>query len=305
MKDIDQVTLKKIVTLLNVIKESELNTKQNIEAKYLSAETKFHETLNFLININLVQKNNNRLELSSNIKDNYSNELINSLIRKKNIFTSLVQEYLSLFHLKNDYLEFNPTIEQRLKYSNLRNLLIELGIIIFSGNNFYNISIEYNDLLFKKSKHIITQKEFDKYLESCKKIGFEAELFVLKLEQEKLKASPLLEDMIEHVSVNNVSAGYDIKSFNISKEQIPQEKFIEVKAVSRIDWHFNWSSNEISVAQKLGKDYYLYLVPVENKVIFNSQNIRIIVDPYKNLINSDEWVSECNSKSFTLVEKSN
>jgi hypothetical protein len=100
-----------------------------------------------------------------------------------------------------------------------------------------------------------------------------------------------------------VNAGYDIKSFEISSQEtnyIP--RYIEVKAVSIIDYQFYWSRNEFEKSEILRQNYYLYLLPVKDKNNFDIENLKIINDPYKNILNNkDRWIKTVESLGFSLV----
>ena len=62
-------------------------------------------------------------------------------------------------------------------------------------------------------------------------------------------------------------AGYDIKSFDLQAAQNGDKIsiFIEVKAVSQLNYKFYWTRNEIEKASLYSKNYYLYLFPINDK----------------------------------------
>ena len=72
---------------------------------------------------------------------------------------------------------------------------------------------------------------------------------------------PDLVKKIEHTALRDVSAGYDIKSFDgkLGEDENPIQRYIEVKAVSSQDYGFNWTRNEIEKSEYYNQDYYLYL----------------------------------------------
>ena len=77
------------------------------------------------------------------------------------------------------------------------------------------------------------------------------------------------------------------------------KKFIEVKAVSPKDSRFHWSRNEMEWAERLGPQYYLYLVPVEAKSTFNLQSLEVIQNPYQYFFNpSNPWQKKVEVYSF-------
>lgn len=87
--------------------------------------------------------------------------------------------------------------------------------------------------------------------------GEAAELWVLKFERARLRDHPL-HDQIRRVSVDDVSAGYDIVSFSGSSS-LQHDLFIEVKSHGLMKV-FHWSRNEIMTAEEFGEEYALYLV---------------------------------------------
>src|SRR5258708_14568186 len=90
--------------------------------------------------------------------------------------------------------------------------------------------------------------------------GAEAEVFVLALEQKRLSGHPQPQ-LIQHLSLTDAAAGYDIESFEGLKSFLP-DRFIEVKSYRAVE-HFFLSSGEMAAARELGDRYYLYLVDME------------------------------------------
>jgi hypothetical protein len=98
---------------------------------------------------------------------------------------------------------------------------------------------------------------------------------------------------INHVAAENVGAGYDILSFTESANAAGHsDRFIEVKAVSPIDFKFYWSRNEIETARVYGPNYFLYLVPVF-KGGFDLQKLKIIQNPFKRVYSAKKsWLRQ-------------
>ena len=77
-------------------------------------------------------------------------------------------------------------------------------------------------------------------------IGLAAEEFIFKREIEKVhKINKQLN--VEHTALTDVSAGYDILSYNKNEEKI----YIEVKAVSSSNFKFYLTSNEFNTSNIL------------------------------------------------------
>jgi hypothetical protein len=105
----------------------------------------------------------------------------------------------------------------------------------------------------------------------------EAEEFVKREEQRRLvKAgrkdlSPLVMRMSEH----NVSAGYDIRSFNIDDSP----RYIEVKSSIGTSVRFEWSAMERDFAGNNRDSYWIYFVPLAASLENRTMPIWMLPDP--------------------------
>jgi 16S rRNA (guanine(966)-N(2))-methyltransferase RsmD len=97
-----------------------------------------------------------------------------------------------------------------------------------------------------------------------------------------------LETALKRISEIDVSAGYDIVSFDSNKSQEP-DRFIEVKAISNAG--FYWSRNEYEIAKLKGEKYYLYLVELR-RVNEPGYTPEMIKDPASNVMGNDGWFVE-------------
>ena len=116
----------------------------------------------------------------------------------------------------SEYVIKNSSIN--LKYAGLRNLLIRLGYFINSKNN-VNIFIINNKYIkltepqILKMRKLVSIYQFKKRQEHLEKIGKYAESYVYSYEQKRLQGHRLL-DRIRIISEMDVSAGFDMLSFN-------------------------------------------------------------------------------------------
>ena len=94
---------------------------------------------------------------------------------------------------------------------------------------------------------------------------------------------------VKRISEIDVSAGYDIVSFENSKS-FNYDRYIEVKSFSGQP-HFYWSKNEIEVAKLYGDRYYLYLVNIE-KITKSNYDPTIIRNPVKTVMCSENWLMQ-------------
>ena len=179
-----------------------------------------------------------------------------------------------------------------LSFSAIRNVLISQGFLNAirdgKGTKFY-IASTYDSLIAKycKEKHKrLSFEKLKKKLEDNELAGETAEQYVLSYEKARI-GQPLCE-RIKRISEIDVSAGYDIVSFDSNKSQEP-DRFIEVKAISNAG--FYWSRNEYEIAKLKGEKYYLYLVEL-HRVNEPGYTLEMIKDPASNVMGNDGWFVE-------------
>ncbi len=115
-----------------------------------------------------------------------------------------------------------------------------------------------------------TEEKYIEYMMEKKELGDLAEELVKEWEVKRLeKAGHSVEShCVKRISKLNVSAGFDIKSFNGKSKSMQFDRFIEVKGSKGPGMRFFWSENEMKVAKKLGEKYWIYYqggVKVETK----------------------------------------
>lgn len=232
-------------------------------------------------------------------KEEVNKQLIFSTVEQlfhENVFTPLLFSYDSVkgcFSFKNELLP--------LSISTVRNVLISQGFLIATrdsqGTKFY-IAPEYDSLVAKHCKVKRKQLSIDglkRQLEDNELAGEKAEQFVLYFEKERI-GKPLSKD-IKRISEVDVSAGYDIVSFN-SCHSHKLDRFIEVKAISHTG--FFWSRNEYEMAKLKGEAYYLYLVEL-SKIADEGYAPIMIQNPASNIMESDKWFVEAESYHIKSV----
>ena len=322
MFEFEKISVQQIFVFSEIVNESSLSQKEFIEKTYLRNATHFDETVNFLQEQGLIETKENQIVLKPRYekflidlkevrrpKEKVKKFIIDYFIGRKTPFSEYLNEFLSQFHLKNKQYEFTPSASERLKYSGLRNFLIDLEFIYFDSTQIkYVVTDEYFSAFAElRESYQLSVGEFLKIRQKKEEIGKAAELEIIEYEKERLSQFPRLAEKIEHTAIKNVAAGYDIKSFegklNESANGVP--KYIEVKAVSIWDYGFNWTRNEIEKAKLYKGNYYIYLLPVVGKNRFDLKGLRIIRDPYKNIYkNKNEWVRTEELLGFSLSEGS-
>jgi len=212
-----------------------------------------------------------------------------------------VWEYLEKFFASEDKIVFEPETPENLRFSNLRNLLIELEFVSYNPDQkFYEISEKYlplfRDLVIE---HKISPAKLKRIIEEQERIGKYAEFEIVAYEKSRLSSRVDLLSEIQHISLDDTTAGYDIKSFTIEMDENVTERLIEVKAISTNAKKFHMSRNEVEKSKIYRENYYLYLLPVIGKNKFDLNNLIIIQDPSSKLFNSAQWQVSC--EKFVIV----
>jgi len=167
----------------------------------------------------------------------------------------------------------------------------------------YQTTVEFLRMLnlVANKGHHVSERNFKKIQNMKEKIGRAAEEAVLEYEKARLSKFPHVADKIEHIAIKDVSAGYDIKSYERHAEGGFTPRLIEVKAVSSWDYHFYWTKNEIETSRLNGTDYYLYLLPVYTKNEFDLKNMKQIKDPFTNVYNNNKmWTPTIETISYAF-----
>lgn len=312
----EAISLKQIRTISEILSKSTLDQKDFVRKKYLENAANFDETIEFLSKIKLIQLDKNTIEPTAVYRkflqcfkdskksgQDMSGFIVNRIFNTQNYYSPYIGQFLANFIYADGQYEFTPLTADRLKYSYLRNFLIELGLLQLDAQE--NKYIIESELLIsfsqrRKYRHI-SLEEFNKIQQFRADIGFKAELKIIEYEKKRLVQYPKLVEQIEHTSQTDIAAGYDVKSFDYSQDINSTPRFIEVKAVSPWDFRFYWTKNEIEASRLYKRNYYLYLLPTQTKNEFEIKKLRIICDPYKNVYqNKNEWIRAIESISFSL-----
>ncbi len=288
-----------------------------IEKRYLKNSGNFRETLNFMEILDLIIHVNDKLSLQSKFRavlgkstkimagKNLNLFILNNLLKQNEVLSEYINEYLSHFVYKKGKYEIKLNTTKRLKFSGLRNLLIQLEFIYLSPQKYKYYIYDDKVSIFNKfnDSKKLSQKELEQLLQKKDALGKAAEIEIINYEKMRLSQYPELARKVKRISTKDVNAGYDIKSFSItnvnSGRAIP--RFIEVKAVSPIDYKFFWSRNEWEKAKEVNKQYYLYLLPVLSKFNFNIEGLKIINEPYSKIYRGKgKWIKKEELISYSL-----
>ena len=271
----------------------------DIKLNYLRDHTHVRENLNFLFENGIFENDGDKVKVSKDKTKSFKEILINEIFRKNNIYFVLLKQYLQNFTLdKDNKFKFKPDKYFNYQTSDMRNFLISLGIIKNENDEYIILNNEILDKIKKQKKSPLKLKE---ELRSKEQLGLDAEKLVYENEVSKVKKIDKTLKVI-HIALEDVSAGYDIQSYNENREKI----YIEVKAVSKTNYQFHLSPNEYNISKIYNHNYYLYLLPVDlsNSKKFDYDKILMINNIKDNLIdNSNIWKTE--NDGFLISKKNN
>jgi hypothetical protein len=105
-----------------------------------------------------------------------------------------------------------------------------------------------------------SEESFREYLKEKEEVGKLGEDLVKAYEVRRLMSlgHAVEARCVRRISNLRVNAGYDIESFDSSSPAMAYDRFIEVKSARGRQLRFFWSDNEIKIATKLGKRYWIY-----------------------------------------------
>jgi hypothetical protein len=294
----ENINYNNIEKLYNLIK-NDSNHLGMVKIQYLRNNSYFQETFNFLIDINLIEIEKNSVKILNFSKDDISQFLFNKIFQSPEYGICLKSYFNNFIINDNEEYFFRPNSLYNNLTNHLRNFLISLKKIDYIDGQYKIIDISILNFLKKKE---FSPEQLQKVLENKNKIGLEAEALVVKYETEKIKSlNQGLE--IDHVALRDVSAGYDIKSYEIDGANI-KEIFIEVKAVSISNYKFHLSMQENQTANKFLDKYYLYLLPVDhsNPEKFDYNKLLRINNVNKSILqNKKDWIIE--EDGFVISKK--
>lgn len=120
--------------------------------------------------------------------------------------------------------------------------------------------------------------ELERLIEERRIQGFEAEEWVLAHERKRLEDAGYTVEAasVSLISRFDVTAGYDIESFDASSVDLVPDRFIEVKSTSSDEQVFYISANELSTAKREGQKYWIYHL---RRFAKDSANLSTLRDP--------------------------
>jgi hypothetical protein len=242
--------------------------------------------------------------LGASLKD----AVLQSILTPDGPVSKLMTLLLRRFEFVEGQYRWKPRAADLPRYIGLRNILLGLGVIEFyPKEGHYVLGFAFSGVAVDRfrGRHI-SPEELSALNAARLKIGTRAEEAVVEFERHRLNRYPELAAEVTHVAASDAAAGYDVLSFECPVDQntVHMRRYIEVKAVSLNDWRFHWTRNEVSSAQRLGNQYYLYLLPVVSPGIPSLEKMRVIQDPIPEVFENDqEWTRLCETYEITLRER--
>ena len=138
-------------------------------------------------------------------------------------------------------------------------LFVQLGIVS-KDKSFFVLNPDYLLHVSHPHNRVFGKEILEKILAEQNAVGELGESLSLDYEKNRLSGLGLHteSDSVVQISLTDVSAGYDIKSFAGRSIALKHDLFVEVKARKRNLSSFIMSANEIRVAKKLGSRYVIH-----------------------------------------------
>lgn len=181
-------------------------------------------------------------------------------------------------------------------YATLR-LLLQVGLVLEDEKLlFVNPDFsKYLSFLFNKRK--MTYHELEQKLKIDKEVGDIAEKIVVEYEKNRLKneeSASSESTLVQIISGTDVTAGYDIESFDGKTSDLKFNRHIEVKGSVNNDISFYWSSGEIDKAKEQGNLYWIYFVSgIDRQTRLFYGKIKKIQNPAYEIIDSKKYSLKC------------
>lgn len=291
------IELRNIQYLLAVLRKSKLRNRAYVRQQFLDGGTQFDETISFLVKLGVVSATENELLLieESWLPDHVKgNALIERILARRGPLRSEMVAYLRHYKVKDGSVTFSPSDEERSEQVGVRNLLMELELVTYDeSNRHYQLDTAYSQLLLValRRESPTSPDQIQVAVSAQHDLGAYVESWVVEYERRRVGEN--WSHRVEHVALDDASAGYDIRSVTVLSQCELFPRLIEVKGVSANNLCFYWSANEVRVAETLGSWYWLYLVPIDSAGECDVTQLRMINDPVQKILCSpDEWDTE-------------
>jgi hypothetical protein len=115
-----------------------------------------------------------------------------------------------------------------------------------------------------------------------------------KSDSKKKQLADTESSLVQIISGTDVTAGYDIESFDGPTTDLEFNRHIEVKGSVNHDVSFYWSLGEIKTSLDFGKTYWIYFVSgIDRKNLSYAGDIIKIQNPGYEVLETDKYSSNC------------
>ena len=296
----DYLRFAHVCTFLELLSKASVKDIDHIRRLFSEEAEGFEEVVRFAIRLRLVIYDAGTLKLRAplELRDHKvrRREILDRIIGQRNPYRSEVYRFLNRFQMVDGECVYVPIEQHRSGDSAVRNFLTELGITRSEVENGRHLLLsEYFDLLgdARVRVNVVSRSQLSVNQGAQEAIGLQAEEIILEFERERVGRE--LSHKVEHIALENVAAGFDIRSITQTAKSIVP-RFVEVKAVSQTDRRFFWSKREIRVAQQMSSFYFLYLLPVLGPKRYDLDSLEIVQDPYSRILGENSaWHTEPDS----------
>lgn len=137
-----------------------------------------------------------------------------------------------------------------------------------------------------------SEESFREYLKEKEEVGKLGENLIKAFEVRRLMTlgHAVEARCVRSISNLRVNAGYDIESFDSASTAMAYDRFIEVKGARGRQMRFFWSDNEMKVARKLGKRYWIYFQGAIDVAKGRARDEPVLInDPVNTIIGETEF----------------
>ena len=300
---------RQVLVLLSVLHESEYTKREHIEKRYNAQASHFKETLDFMVSLRAVKESEGHVVASGLLPSDNDVEarfwVSERLFGFQNRYRTQANHYLRTFRIAGGEPTSRPSPLSRHYQSHVRNFLMEMGVVLHDArSDCYLISPEHLALyiLAQDTARNQTPERFGAVNRAKESLGLSAEKEIVLYERDRVGLT--FAGRVEHVALQNVAAGYDVRSVTIDEGGAVLPRYIEVKAVSGSSLQFHWTRNEVLTAKVFADWYYLYLLPVTANGRFAIDKMEIVPHPHSTVLHTpNTWAVEPDVLRCSLLQE--
>ncbi|MBT4327993.1 MAG: DUF3883 domain-containing protein [Candidatus Nitrosopelagicus sp.] len=321
------IDLREINRLLLAINELTINEKAKLvdvidECKNIvlgGKNVNHEETINFCILSGIILQNNEFIKYTP-LGQKIFKANIEGIWELNNLQKTLLIENC---FLDDPYSQESIAILKQFLPDNKRKTFVfsKQNIHFLHGNPSYIQLLKQVGLILEDEKLIIVNPEFSKFLSfllSPKKMSYDeleqklkidkevgdiAEQIVLEYEKNRLKndeSANVESKLVQIISGTDVTAGYDVESFDGQTTDLKFNRHIEVKGSVNHEFSFYWSSGEIKKSLELKESYWIYFVSgIDRRNTSHNGEIIRIPNPGHEILDTGKYFSNCTKYHIT------